>query len=235
MTQAKAYFDSEGFITSDVTYNGTNYRLNVGVQEFDTKLSFMIKPGSTSYFYKGMYVDETINYYGGGSTSFKFTNTTYNLLISYFYTDNVLGIAMIPMEDQTNFGFGYKPYFLCKSNNGGEYVREGGNGADRLLKCDTKTFISYSVQNNAYGIDTAILSKVLVADGHLNGVYIISLSQKGQPLSDSAYSGGIIIYLKGYGKFLGLYRNTRTLWAIKLSDETTETVTTTPTDESQTI
>lgn len=220
LTQAKAYFESEGFITSDVSYDGTYYTLSIGVPEFNTKIAFKIKPASTSYIYTAIDVDGIVSYYGTG-ISFKFTNTTYVFGITYFYTENGFGIELVPSSSMDNIGFGYRAYFLCKSDHGGEYVRDGGNGATKLMNCDTRTSISYSVQNNTYDIDTAILSKVLVTDGHLDGVYIISLSEKGQPLSDGAYSGGIIAYLKEYGKFLCLYRSERSFWAVKLDEEET--------------
>lgn len=211
LNSAKEYLDSEGFTTSNVTTNGTEYFLSAGKSDYTTKIAFKLKPGTTTYYYTGQNVNGKTAY--GSSSSFKFANTPL-LVISYFYTNGGFGIGFSFTSSGDDVGFTSWACFLCKSATGVEYSRY----SSALRRCDTGTQQKIDVSDNKFGIDTAVLYKVSVDPGMLAGLYIIQLPNRTNPIDQQRHYGGLFVYLDGYGKFLCLYKEYRTLWAFKLDD-----------------
>lgn len=212
LNSAKEYLDSEGFTTSNVTTNGTEYFLSAGKSDYTTKIAFKLKPGSsTSYFYTGTDVNGKTAY--GSSSSFKVANAPL-LVISYFYTNGGFGIGFSFTSSEDGIGFTSYKCFLCKSATGVEYSRY----SSAFRRCETGTQQAINVSDNKFGIDTAVLYKVSVDSGMLAGLYIIQIPDRTNALDQEMSYGGLFAYLDGYGKFLCLYRTPRTLWAFKLDD-----------------
>lgn len=236
MKQIKLYFDNEGFITSEIESDDKYYRLDIGIPNFVTKISFKITyTTSTIYIYYGVCRVGGIHVYGA-SSSLKFDNT-YTMCINYFVNDSFIGVLCHNCQDKCSAGFGSYASFICKSEVNKEYYRCGYSTAQAINDSDTGTSYKLTGVANALNINKAILNKVFVSSGYLRNVYVISFPTRIQPIGSDTLLGGIIVNLKGYGNFFCFTGTTGkiNLYAVKMDDEeTTETVTTTPTDESQT-
>lgn len=236
MKQIKLYFDNEGFITSEIESDNTSYcQLDIGIPNFITKISFKINYTTSSiYEYYGICRIGGEHVYGN-SNSINLTNKN-TMCINYFVNDYFLGVLLKCYNDTSYVGFGTDASYICKSETNREYYRCGDSIKYELHDSDTNAIYSFTTsKKNGLEINKAILNKISLSHGYLNKVFTLSVPSRSQPFNFGDVQGGIIIKLKGYGYFFCFFVNASLLLAIQIDDEeTTETVTTTPTNESQT-
>lgn len=233
MKQIKLYFDNEGFITSEIESDDMYYWLDIGIPNFITKISFKIKYTSSMCEYYGICRIGGEHVYGK-SNSINLTNKN-TMCINYFVNDYFLGVLLKCYNNTSYVGFGDDASYICKSETNREYYRCGDSTKFELHDSDTNANYSFSASKNGLEINKTILNKISLSHGYLNKVFTLSVPNRIQPFGSGDIQGGIIIKLKGYGDFFCFIVNTSLLLAIQMDDEeTTETVTTISTDESQT-
>lgn len=221
MNQMKEYFDNEGFIT-DIISDEQYYYINIGFQDFITKISIRIRYDTTSLsLCYGVYGMNNVYSYGS-SVSLNISDTKKTTMcINYFVNDYFFGVLCHPLTVKTYAGFGSYGTFVCKSEDGDEYYRKGNSNSYIIYNSNTNASISFSnPSQNLLNINNAILNKISVTNGYLNQIYILNLPKRSQPISNSDISGGIYFFLNGYGKFFCFYAYANILFAIPITEET---------------
>lgn len=247
MEQIKSYFDSEGFITSEIDITGDsnhNYYLDIGVEGYTTKFYIQMNYNSISKYncYLGIKRDGNILQSIGSSYTITF-DTKYNFVLNYFVNENCNILLAKSDINEQSVGIGFNPLLIFKSENGDEYYKII-NSSNYIYKSKSGESYTFNYPSNYSNVNKAVIAKIPSFDSYIKGVYALTLPSRafGVYVSSNNYDGGIFINLKGYGIYFCINteytdsssKNIKKLLAIPLTEETTETVTTTPTDESQT-
>ena len=249
MEQIKSYFDSEGFITSEIDITGVsnnNYYLDIGVEGYTTKFYIQMNYNtSTKYsYYLGIKRDGNIlqPFYYSSSSTITF-DTKYSFVLNYFVNENCNILLAKSDINEQSVGIGFNPLLIFKSENGDEYYKII-NSSNYIYKSKSGESYTFNYPSNYSNVNKAVIAKIPSFDSYIKGVYALTLPSRafGFYVSSNNCDGGIFINLKGYGIYFCINteytdsssKNIKKLLAIPLTEETTETVTTTQTDESQT-
>lgn len=251
MEQIKSYFDSEGFITSEIDITGdsnNNYYLDIGVEGYTTKFYIQMNYNTTSKYsyYLGIKRDGNIlqSFYYGSTPTITF-DTKYSFVLNYFVNENCNLLFAKPDINEQSAGIGCNSLLIFKSENGDEYYKISNNNSNNYIyKSKSGESYTFNYPSNYSNVNKAVIAKIPSFDSYIKGVYILTLPSRafGFYASYNNYDGGIFINLKGYGIYFCINaeyvdsssKNIKKLLAIPLTEETTDTKTSDTTNDTET-